>query len=85
MIPPLVKTVVRAGSRERLTPANVRLDGPACIVTSPVCLVRWQPNGKVRYQTNLYLSTYACREFYFLKSLTGYYNGFIVTEDDVHI
>lgn len=35
-----VKTEAHAGSREPLTPASVRLDGLASIVTSQVCPVR---------------------------------------------
>lgn len=47
VIHPLVKMEAHAGSREHLTPASVRPDGPDFIVTSPVCLVRLQPNAKV--------------------------------------
>lgn len=48
VIHPPVKMEVHAGSREPLTPASVRLDGPVSTVTSPACLVRSQPNSKVR-------------------------------------
>lgn len=46
VIHPPVKMEARAGSREPLTPASVRLDGLVSIVTSPVCLVRLQPSSK---------------------------------------
>lgn len=46
VIHPPVKMEVHAGSREPPTPASVRLDGLVSIVTSPVCLVRLQPNSK---------------------------------------
>lgn len=46
VIPPPVKMEVLAGNREPLTPASVRLGGLVSIVTSPVCLVRLQPNSK---------------------------------------
>lgn len=48
VIHPPVKMEVRAGNREPLTPASVRLDGLVSIVTSPVFPVRSQPNSKVR-------------------------------------
>lgn len=46
VIHPPVKIEVRAGNREPLTPASVRLDGLVSIVTSPVFPVRSQPNSK---------------------------------------
>lgn len=48
VIHPHVKMEDRAGSREPHTPASARLDGQVSIVTSPVCLVRLQPNSKVK-------------------------------------
>lgn len=49
VIHPPVKMEALAGSRELLTPANVRLDGPVFTVISPACLARSQPNNKVRH------------------------------------
>lgn len=48
VIPPRVKMVVRVGSRALHTLASARLGGLVSTATSPVCPVRWQPNGKVR-------------------------------------
>lgn len=42
----LAKMEALAGSREPLTPVSVRLDGLVSTVTSPVCLVKLQPNSK---------------------------------------
>lgn len=43
---PLARTEAYAGSRELRTLVSVRPDGLVSTVTSPVCLVKWQPNGK---------------------------------------
>lgn len=42
----LAKMEAHAGSKELLTLVSVRLDGPVSTVTSPVCLVKLQQNGK---------------------------------------